>query len=869
MRKSPINIIGGFYKDPNLHWSRQRTVNWIPVRAEREGTLTPIQLRDAPGVKPFVRITRTVESEGGPVVIDVGPGRGLRNVEGKLFVVAAQTLYQISNTGVAIPFGTIPGVGRVSMSHNQRGLGNELATDNGSARYVFNTNTQVLQKVTDEAFPGSFMGFFIDGYQGFIEPQGRYWGHSELADALAYNSLDRYEAEGDPDRIVSGIVSHREVLIFGRETIEPYVNTGQQTGTFERASNTVIEVGCAAKFTPRLLDNSVLWLDDKRIVRRMEGYTPVRISTDAIDAAFSECTAAQIANAYAFTWETRGHKVYYTTVPGMFTFGYDVLTGQWHERATWGMQHWDVIDLAFWNGKWIALSGQNGRLYELDQNYKLDRCDPLVRKRVTGKLWDSENEMTLNNVELKFNTGGPVSTCVLFPDQPEGPTLTGAAPDGETGEPYSFSYTATPGDSPIARTVIRSILVEYAGGVFESALPAGWSWNQSTATISGPAVENWLQITLNLRTIDDNGLYDDHTDTFQVVEIAMLLITGSAIDVGEPVFVTADTVGDLEFEGLVLGTGANLPACVPVFYRDPVTLDETWFAASSGATRYSTNNMTSWLTGSLPFPEPPVAICPGPEGWLISPYDSSDTAYRATGPGATFSPYLYDVVRASTPDQLGQAMLLCKFIDGDYTSVNAYYPGYVATSTDLDPEWQGRFRRGDDGPPNGNTISAFYDMVKHEGVWYATVNFSPLANRRTQLRRSLDDRQTWPDLLIDVPFGDIAAPWQICSGVGVLLVYAWGGQRVWTSEDNFDTPHPTGIQTIRALNGGNPDLEAETRGRQLAYAEPKFFLISGDGDSDAVSNKCITTMDGITFSDPVSIPLTDTLGITCDWVPNE
>lgn len=512
MRKREIQIVGGFYADPNLHWSRQDTLNWIPVRAEASGTLTQWQLRDAPGVKPFVRITKTVEQEGPDAIIDVGPIRGMRNVEGKLFVVAAQTLYQISNTGVAIPYGTVPGVGRVSMAHNQKGLGNELLIVNGSAGYVFNTNTLVFGKITDEGYPGAFIADYVDQYLCQIEPQGRFWFHSDLADAYAYNTLDRYEAEADPDRMVSLLVSHREVLIFGKDTVEPFVNTGASEGTFERASNTVIEVGCAAKFTPRNLDNSVFWLDDKRLVRRMEGYTPVRISTDAIDAAFSECSEAEVNQAYAFTFESRGHKIYYITVPGRFTFGYDVLTGQWHRRATWNMPHWAVTDAVFWNGKWIVGSSVNGRLYELDWNYKLDACDPLVRKRVTGKLWDAENEMILNNVELKFQTGGEASVCVPFPNQPEGPTISGDPDGGQQCTAYSFQFTLSGGTAPY-RVTLRS-----------GTLPSGMSLSLS-GLLSATQVTSSGDFPIVVRVTDANGLWQDLSVSIPIARVSWDYVT--------------------------------------------------------------------------------------------------------------------------------------------------------------------------------------------------------------------------------------------------------------------------------------------------------------------------------------------------------
>ena len=107
MRLSPANLLGGSYADESLPWSAQDTVNWIPEVAQAPGTRTPAKLRSAPGLKPFVNI--------GDGVI-----RGLHNVEGQLFVVSGNQLYRISNTGVAIPIGAIPGVGRVSMAHNQR-----------------------------------------------------------------------------------------------------------------------------------------------------------------------------------------------------------------------------------------------------------------------------------------------------------------------------------------------------------------------------------------------------------------------------------------------------------------------------------------------------------------------------------------------------------------------------------------------------------------------------------------------------------------------------------------------------------------------------------------------------------------------------
>lgn len=52
----PLQVVGGTYRDPNRHWSSQRTINCLPIPAERAGTETQFSFRDVPGMKPFVQI---------------------------------------------------------------------------------------------------------------------------------------------------------------------------------------------------------------------------------------------------------------------------------------------------------------------------------------------------------------------------------------------------------------------------------------------------------------------------------------------------------------------------------------------------------------------------------------------------------------------------------------------------------------------------------------------------------------------------------------------------------------------------------------------------------------------------------------------
>jgi hypothetical protein len=330
------------------------------------------------------------------------PIRGLRNVEGSLFIVADDKLYQLGSNNIAIQRGTIPGVGRVSISHNQIAGGNEVLVVNGSSGYVYNTVTQTLFPVTDEGYPGAIVVDYVDSYLAQVEPFRRYWFHSNLAAAADYNTLDRYEAEASPDRIVTLAVFFREVWVFSERTAEVFVNTGAATGTFQRATGSVIEKGCAGRFAVAKADSGLFWLGDDGVFYRANGYTPERISTHPIESAIAGLDWSQ---CYTMVWEDEGHSVIYFGFPNGETFGFDASTGFWHRRQSQGLKGWRIGHLERWNSRWIAGDIYGGGLFELDWNTYTEGADPLVCERTTGVFSDSQNSLQFSGLELVMDTG--------------------------------------------------------------------------------------------------------------------------------------------------------------------------------------------------------------------------------------------------------------------------------------------------------------------------------------------------------------------------------------------------------------------------------------------------------------------------------
>lgn len=523
-RWKPMQIVGGSYADDALPWTHQDTVNYLPVPAEKEGVRSSAILRGVPGFTTFCDLGTNA------------PIRGMRNVEGRLFVVSGSTLFLVKPDGSHTSLGTIPGVSRCSLSHNQITGGNEVVISNGQAGYIYNTAANTFAQITDEAFIGAISFDFVDGYILGIEPARRFAFTSDLADAGSYSSLDRYEAEGSPDLLVGQAVTHREWWLMGERTIEPFTNTGDAEGTFQRTQGTVIEVGLAATHAVAVMDNSVFWLGSDGIVYRANGYTPQRISTHAIEQAISRCT---LAKAFAFTWEDAGHKVFYLTFQDGQTWGYDAATGEWHRRESYGLDRWRINALVKWNGKWMAGDYSNGKLYALDKASGLIQHEdgqPLERRRITGVTHDNQNRLIIDGLALVIDTGKEVGNGMAPM------SVSGSLVDGFVGQSYSRTFTAFNVFAPVSWDLVSG------------SLPAGLGLG-GNGVVSGIPTEGGA-FSVVIRATDSQGRSAQVTCPFNIrVSSDVLSIGGTHFYVNSGLTPSYNLTQTLSF-------GTNTTSCL-------------------------------------------------------------------------------------------------------------------------------------------------------------------------------------------------------------------------------------------------------------------------------------------------------------------
>ena len=332
--------------------------------------------------------------------------RGQRNVEGRWFVVAGSTLFEII-AGVSVSRGTIGTfTGLVRMSHNNT----QLVVVDGPNGYVFNLLSGIFAQITSPNFRGSKSVNFIDGYTIFVAPDTDQFYITKIDDSSVMSALDFSSADAQPDSIVRALVLHRELILMGVYTTEIWINNGAALFPFVRYNGVQLDVGCVGKDAAIVAADSIFWIGQTRtgtgIVYRMTGHSPNRVSTRAIEQMLAKST--DISAASMWTYQVDGHEFIGINAPGLSTtLVYDAAIAQWHERAEWvaGWAPLRVTTVCFVNGAQYG-GDALGNLYKIDpETYALGTA-PLVRERTWPHLVKASMEpINFPCLELACSTG--------------------------------------------------------------------------------------------------------------------------------------------------------------------------------------------------------------------------------------------------------------------------------------------------------------------------------------------------------------------------------------------------------------------------------------------------------------------------------
>lgn len=245
---------------------------------------------------------------------------------------------------------------------------------------------------------------FIDGVFVATVANSQEFQLSNLEDGTNWDQADVGQVEEFPDNVTAMEITGEIAWFFGPTQAIPYQDNGNPLFPYGPIPQVLVEGGIGAPESLTKLDNSLMWIsqDDRGwgIAWRMNGYTPTRISTHAIEHRWGQYQT--ISDAVGYSYQEDGHTFWVLTFPTAnyqppgdepyqksASWVYDVATGQWHQRDRWingqSLAHPGWVH-AFCFGKHLIGDPTSGSIYEininfLDNSYAPGTHEPIRRVR--------------------------------------------------------------------------------------------------------------------------------------------------------------------------------------------------------------------------------------------------------------------------------------------------------------------------------------------------------------------------------------------------------------------------------------------------------------------------------------------------------
>lgn len=321
---------------------------------------------------------------------------GIHIFLGNTFVVTQTNIYKVTSSNVVTDIGTVDFTGKDKVSIADNGINIVIVSGNG---YFSDGNT--VKQIVDPAYYPSDMVTFQDGYFIFNRSGTNQFFISRLY-AVTFDATMYASAEGSPDNIIGIVSTHQQLWLFGTLSIEVWYNSGDQLFPFDRIQGSFSMRGCINYKTIAATNNSVIWVGNDNIVYMAQGYTPIRISTAAIEYKLGTRGTKDFR---AFTYYEEGHYFYVLTIDGLTTFTYDMNTNLWHSReslmAEWGIRSMITNEQGLSTGTDI----KNGNIYYVGLDYYNEDGQTILRTAITSPISKGVDYFTLNEFEVDMETG--------------------------------------------------------------------------------------------------------------------------------------------------------------------------------------------------------------------------------------------------------------------------------------------------------------------------------------------------------------------------------------------------------------------------------------------------------------------------------
>ena len=337
----------------------------------------------------------------------VGPVRNMivDKDEAYLYTVVGNTCYLIDKNWTATAASTTldSSSGHVWMAVN---LFQVMITDGASGYIVTRSGTTpTLTKISDTDFPVPSSLTMQDNYFIVTEKDTFNFWISAPSDGTSWTATDYTTCEGDPDNVTACISDHRQLFMLGPKSIEVFWNSEDAAFTFERFPDVFVENGICSPTSIAKLDNSLMYLDQDYLVRRLDGFVPKVISPPKMNQDIEKYAVKD--DAIGYTYSRYGNVFYVLTFPtANATWQYNAATGLWNRWASEVAmnRHRSNCSERF-NGKDVVGDYATGAIYTLEDDVCDDSGTP-IRWQYTSPSYTANNSLLFHKeLNIEFKTG--------------------------------------------------------------------------------------------------------------------------------------------------------------------------------------------------------------------------------------------------------------------------------------------------------------------------------------------------------------------------------------------------------------------------------------------------------------------------------
>jgi hypothetical protein len=396
----PIPLPLGLQSSPGRtgHDGGGRLINAYAERADDKGkAVWPVWAIE--GLRSFATL-----ADGGAV-------RGAILMSPYAYVVAGTNVYRVGQGGGVLNIGSFPGSAPVYMARNRKASTPQVMIVSEGLRYLIENDT--VATIADTDLPNAIAVTQLDGYFVAAIADGRFFW-SSIDEGTTWAALDFATAEASPDGLNGIYTRGSELILFGTNSIEFWASTG---APFARIPGTLLRnLGLLCRYSVRDLNDVVFFIASDGTVRRLNGYSPERVSNHDIERAIN--SVEDKATITAMAYSINGHQFYVISCAS-WTWAYDATSGLWHERQSYGETRWRAEAFVDLDGVRVVGDFEAGLLYEIDPNTYDENGSHLVWTVRTPPVHAYPNRLIFDRLFLDLIPGVGLNSGDDHDDDPQ------------------------------------------------------------------------------------------------------------------------------------------------------------------------------------------------------------------------------------------------------------------------------------------------------------------------------------------------------------------------------------------------------------------------------------------------------------------